>query len=202
VKPSGSRLARGGGKRRHDYATMCEMEENPYKAPVENTLSTSVSFLPCPLALFLMTLSSIAAAWFVFMAVAGFCDATWTHWQPPWELGTEGEPAMILGARRKVAGVPATLTACATAPPAKIVLVCGESGMLRGDGKVAGTLRRAVALGRWMLPKRFGWRWFSAGKIGAEFTSFGGLAAARHSLRGCPACLLLWTNVVKVFAGR
>jgi hypothetical protein len=101
VKPSGSRLARGGGKRRHDYATMCEMEENPYKAPVENTLSTSVSFLPRPLALFLMTLSSIAAAWFVFMAVAGFCDATWTHWQPPWELGTEGEPAMILGARRQ-----------------------------------------------------------------------------------------------------
>lgn len=71
------------------------MEENPYEAPVGSTLSTGVKLLPRPLAHFLTTLSFVAAALFVFMAVACFCDATWTVWQPPWELGTEGEPLMI-----------------------------------------------------------------------------------------------------------
>lgn len=72
------------------------MEENPYQAPVESVLRTSVKLLPRPLALFLTALSSIAAALFVFMAVACFCDATWTFWQPPWELGEERGPVMIL----------------------------------------------------------------------------------------------------------
>ena len=71
------------------------MDENPYKAPVERNLSASVNFLPRPLALFLTTLSLLTAALFVFMAVACFCDATWTVWQPPWELGKEGEPLTI-----------------------------------------------------------------------------------------------------------
>ncbi|HVX16256.1 MAG TPA: hypothetical protein VHC22_34035 [Pirellulales bacterium] len=72
------------------------MDENPYKAPATSAQPGSSDLLPRQLAWVLTVSTSLAAAFFAFVAIGSFADATWTVWQAPWRSGEDSGPVTMV----------------------------------------------------------------------------------------------------------